>query len=144
MLNLIKDIFILTLVFLVLDGIWLVLVMNNHYNKLIMDIQGTPLEVSIFPAFLCYVVLIGGLYYFVVQRVKKFNILKILSLSIPFGVCVYGTFDFTSATMLKNWDMRTAFLDVIWGTFVCSVSVLVVSYLKEKNNVEVLEERSGN
>lgn len=126
------EIGILSIVFLTLDGIWIGLIMQNHYNKTIKSIQGEDPSFKIIPAILCYFVLIGGLFYFVSQKLKKFDFIQILSLTVPFGLCVFGTFDFTSSAILKNWDLTTAFIDLIWGTIVCSSSVMVAVYLKDK------------
>ena len=80
----------------------------------------------------CYFVLIGGLYYFVVMRMKKnLDILNVLSLSIPFALTVYGTFDFTTASMLKKWDYYTAFADILWGCFICSFSSIMVGLYRK-------------
>ena len=122
---------ILSLVFLTLDGVWIGLIMRNHYNQVIKDIQGEEPDFKVIPAILCYIVLIGGLYYFVSQKIKNFDLVRILSLSVPFALCVFGTFDFTTATILKNWDMTTAISDVLWGVTVCTISVMVAAYLKE-------------
>jgi uncharacterized membrane protein len=129
---------ILSLVFLTLDGVWIGLIMRSHYNKVIKDIQGEDPDFQIIPAILCYLVLIGGLFYFVSQKIKKFDLVHILSLSVPFALCVFGTFDFTTATILKKWDLITAFTDLLWGVIVCTSSVMVAAYLKDsfKENPE--------
>jgi uncharacterized membrane protein len=112
--------------FLILDGIWLAVIMKDHYSKIIYDIQGSALEANFIAALLCYFVLIGGLYYFVIMRIKTFDILQILYLSIPFGITVYGTYDFTTSTVLKGWDLGTAFIDVAWGSTVSSITSILV------------------
>jgi len=143
MTSLFKEIAISSITFLVLDFIWIGFVMNNHFNKVVEDIQGSKLEAKIFPAILCYIVLIGGLNLFVIQRMnRKFDFLNILSLSVPFGLCVYGTYDFTTATIFTKWDMTTAFIDVIWGTTCSSISAFAVAYYREceKNKINVEED----
>ena len=130
--NYIKELICLSIVLLLLDIIWIGFVMNNHYSILIKQIQGEDLEFKPFAAILCYFVLIGGLYYFVIMRMKKnFDIFNVLSLSIPFGLTVYGVFDFTTASMLKNWDYLTAFADVLWGCFICSFSSIIVGLYRK-------------
>jgi len=57
--------------------------------------------------------------------------LNILSLSIPFGLVVYGVFDFTSAAMLKKWDYLTAFADVFWGCFISSFSAISLGVFRK-------------
>ncbi len=120
------------LTFLILDAIWIGFIMKAHFSKLIEGIQGQPLEPNWTPAVLCYIFLIAGLYYFVISRVKSFDLMTVLGLAIPYGLVTYGTFDFTSATMLKGWDMTTAFLDVIWGAILCSASAISAIICREK------------
>lgn len=139
--TLLKELGISALTFLALDAVWIGFVMNNHFNRLVEDIQGSKMEASIFPAILTYIVLVGGLYYFVIQRMKrKFDIWNILSLAIPFGLCVYGTYDFTTATIFKKWDMTTAFLDVIWGSTLSSLTAITVGYYRSCTETKELEE----
>jgi len=129
--TLLKELALSALTFLALDGVWIGLIMSSHYSKLVEEIQGSKMEPSILPAILTYIVLVGGLYYFVIQRMsKKFDIWNILSLSIPFGLCVYGTYDFTTSTIFKKWDMTTAFLDVIWGITASSLTSIAVGYYR--------------
>ena len=142
--KIIKEILLISIIFLILDLIWIMVIMKEHYNKLILSIQGSPLEFSILPAILCYLVILFGLFFLVANKVKKFDILDILSHSIPFGLSVYGTFDFTSAAMLKKWDSITVVVDILWGTFALSISVMIAIYFREKNEQPVLEIENEN
>ena len=139
--SLFKELGLSALTFLGLDALWIGLVMSDHFNKLVEEIQGSKMEASIFPAILCYIVLVGGLYYFVIQRMnKKFDIWNILSLSVPFGLCVFGTYDFTTATIFKKWDMTTAFLDVLWGITASSLTAITVGLYRSWSDDRNLEE----
>jgi uncharacterized membrane protein len=124
------EIFITCLLFTGIDAIWLMLIMKDHFNELIMKIQHAPMEPNITAAILCYIVLVGGLYYFVMIRIKRFNVLEILLLAAPYGMAVYGTYDFTTAAVLKDWDLGTAFMDLAWGAFLCSATSLGVLYYR--------------
>lgn len=143
--SLIKELGISALTFLGLDAIWIGFVMKNHFSQLVEDIQGSKMEASVFPAILTYLVLVGGLYYFVIQRMRrKFNIWNILSLSVPFGLCVYGTYDFTTATIFKKWDMTTAFLDVIWGITASTLTAITIGYYRNWCDNRNLEEDNSD
>lgn len=143
--KMIKEILIVSFIFLALDAVWIGLIMKDHFSTLVLNIQKSDLEFSILPALLCYFVLIGGLYNFVIRSMKnEFDILHIISLSIPFGLCVYGTYDFTNASIFKNWDMKTALIDIVWGTFLSTVSAISIGFYREKFESRENEEHLGN
>jgi uncharacterized membrane protein len=145
MLKYLKELIILSLVILLLDFIWIGLIMKNHYKNLIKEIQGDELEIKILPAIFCYFVLILGIYYFVILSMKKsFNILNILSLSIPFGLVSFGVYDFTSCTMLKKWDYFTTFFDILWGCFICSFSAISIGFFRKLMGDEEIEDQNIN
>jgi uncharacterized membrane protein len=124
------EILITCILFTGIDAIWLMVIMKDHFNELIKKIQHSEMEPNITAAILCYIILVGGLYYFVLMRIKKFNIVDILLLSAPYGMAVYGTYDFTTAAVLKDWDLGTAFMDLAWGAFLCSATSLGVLYYR--------------
>jgi uncharacterized membrane protein len=128
--QLLIEILITIVLFTGIDSIWLMLIMRNHFSELIQKIQHSPMEPNIVAAIFCYIFLIGGLYYFVMFKTRKFDIGQILLLSVPYGLATYGTYDFTTATILKDWDLSTAFMDVAWGAFLCSATSLGVLYYR--------------
>jgi uncharacterized membrane protein len=126
--SLLIDIVVSSILLLLLDGIWLGLIMRNYYKDLVYRIQARGIELNYIAAALCYSTLIFGLIYFVIRPIKKFNIIRILSLSVPFGLVTFGTYDFTSAAVLKNFDLLTAFIDLLWGMTVMSLTATGVIY----------------
>ena len=38
------------------------------------------------------------------------------------GALAYGTYEFTSFAILKDWTLRLVVIDVIWGTALTGVS----------------------
>ncbi len=126
------EILITVFVFLAVDSVWLMLIMKNHYAELVYKIQGSPLEANFIAAGFCYLFLVGGLYYLVIHKIKKFDLIEILSYSVPYGLATYGTFDFTTSTVLKDWDLLTAFADTAWGAFLCSVTAIAVVFARNK------------
>lgn len=143
--NILIEIIMSCLVFTLIDSVWIGVIMKNHYDKVIQDIQKEPMDPNFVAAALVYFCLVGGLYYFVIYRVKEFNLMTILSLSIPYGLATYGTYDFTTSAVLKNWDLGTAFMDVAWGTFLCSItSISVLYYRFNFGQTDELQEENRN
>ncbi len=126
------EILLSCILFTGIDSIWLLLIMKDRYQEIIMKIQHSPMEPNILAAVFCYIFLVGGLYYFVIIKTKSFNILEILLLSVPYGLATYGTYDFTTAAVLKDWDLLTAFMDVAWGAVLCSLTSIGVLLYRYK------------
>ena len=126
----IREIILASIIFIGVDSIWLSLIMKNHFAELIMKIQNSEMELNLLAALFCYIYLVGGLYHFVITKTKKFDVIQILILSVPYGLATYGTYDFTTAAVLKDWDLLTAFMDVAWGAILCSITSVGVLYYK--------------
>ena len=142
--QIIIDLSIATITFLVLDLIWIGLIMSSRYNEVVNKIQGEDISVNFIPAILCYILLIGGLYYFSISNIHKFDLKKILFTSVPYGLATYGTYDFTSAAILKNFDLGTAFIDLVWGTSLVTMVAIITIYSRKihsPDNDEESEER---
>jgi len=42
-----------------------------------------------------------------------------------FGIVLYGVYDFTAGAVLKNWDVKLAVTDVMWGGIVYFMAAYV-------------------
>lgn len=110
---------------LILDGIWLSMYMGEKYKLHVETIQGSKMQVKMWSAGLAYILMIIGLLVFVLP--KTYNKRTLLRDSIMygglFGIVVYGIYDFTAGAVLKDWDMKLAIVDILWGGFVYAMSV---------------------
>jgi uncharacterized membrane protein len=43
-----------------------------------------------------------------------------------FGLFAYGTYDLTNLATLKNWPLKITVIDLIWGSFLTTMTTLVV------------------
>src|SRR3954452_6510705 len=101
-----------TVAFMVLDGVWLGLVVKNFYREQLAPIVRLA-DGGIAPnwpaAFVVYALLGVGIAVFVIPR----------SASIPlaaangalFGLVVYGVYDFTNYSTLREWPFVLALAD---------------------------------
>ena len=44
-----------------------------------------------------------------------------------FGVCIYGVYDFTTLAIFKNYDVRFAVMDTLWGGLLFVISRYLLS-----------------
>jgi len=115
--------FVVTAIILVaIDAIYLKLI-APFYNIQVKKIQGNEINFRMYSAFIVYIILITGLYYFVIgpNRTAKEGAF--------FGLVVYGVFDFTNHAILDNYSLPLAIMDTIWGSILCGTTTYLVKKL---------------
>lgn len=98
-----------TAIFLILiDSIYLTL-MKDYFNNQIKQVQGSPIQMNLYGTILCYILLIFGLYYFIIKDNRTLLDAFIL------GIVIYGVYELTTIALLKNWNVKTVIIDTLWG-----------------------------
>lgn len=103
-----KNIIISSIVLLLLDGMFITLNRRAFENQVI-TIQRVIMQVNYVGVFLCYLLLIIGLNYFIIS--KNRTILE----AFFFGLVIYGVYDTTNLATFKKWDPYLATMDTLWG-----------------------------
>ncbi|MDZ7906507.1 MAG: DUF2177 family protein [Cypionkella sp.] len=108
-----------TVIFLGLDAIML----NFHMQPLFQRHIGAMLaeNIRIGPAALFYLAYIAGLIYLVSWPALKTGSAVVLPAAI-IGAMAYGTYEFTSYAIMKDWHISMVMSDVAWGTVLTAVS----------------------
>ena len=115
-----------TIILLVLDVLWVTLYMRNAYKKQVQDIQGTEMNSRLYLGFIAYFLMVVGLNMFVLPNIRKgHELVDSLKYGATFGLVVYGIYDMTAGAVFKNWDLKLATVDIIWGSFVFFISAYV-------------------
>lgn len=119
--------------FLILDYIWLGFFAQRLYKqemRLVGRYIHGKLDVVWPAALLVYIVLIIGLVAFVYPRVSTVTIWwKTFLWGGFFGAICYFVYDFTGLAVLKNWSLKLAVIDTIWGFIVCGIVTLVIWFV---------------
>jgi uncharacterized membrane protein len=117
--------------FMVLDGVWLGLLMKNFYREQLAPIVRL-VDGRIAPnwpaAFVVYVLLGAGIALFVVPRASTVS--AAAAFGALFGLVVYGVYDFTNYSTLRQWPFVLTLADVAWGAVAsaaCSAAVRIVA-----------------
>jgi len=114
--------FILTaVVLLVIDAIYLKFIGGPFYSLAVKKIQGSEIKFRMYSAFIVYIILITGLYYFVIGPNKT------AKEGAFFGLAVYGVFDFTNHAILDNYPLPLAMMDTIWGMVLCGTTTFIIT-----------------
>ena len=105
------------------------------FNKQIYMVQNETITINYMGAILCYIVMITGLYYFIIKDKKPVKDAIIL------GLIVFSTYELTNLALLKEWNYITVIADTVWGgilfgmTTWCVYRVLKINLnLKINNN----------
>ena len=113
--------------FMVLDGIWLGFVMKSYYRQQLAPIVRLA-DGGIAPnwpaAFAVYVLLGVGIAVFSVPRAASLGSAAFSGLLL--GLVIYGVYDFTNFSTLKDYPLALALVDWAWGGAAAAISTAVV------------------
>ena len=113
--------------FMVLDGIWLGVLMKSFYRDQLAPIVRLA-DGGIAPnwpaAFVVYVLLGTGIALFVIPRAS--TIWSAAGYGGMLGLVVYGVYDFTNYSTLRQWPFVLVLVDVAWGIVASAACAAVV------------------
>ena len=115
--------FIIVLIsILVLDGIWIGFIAKNFYKtemKNIAIFKDGGFNPRIIPIVILYLLMALGVVYFVNPKsgIEVTNLFR----GSFFGLLLYGVYDLTNYSLLKDFSLKLAAVDMIWGTFLLGV-----------------------
>lgn len=109
---------ILAVIFTVTDALYLTS-MSGYFNSVVRRVQGSPIQMNFTATVLCYVFLVGGLYYFIIRENRTWQEAGFL------GLVIYGVYETTTKALLKNWDWLTVLLDTTWGGILFALSTIL-------------------
>ena len=98
----------ISILMVAIDSVFLFSI-RSFFSKQIMDVQGEPLKVNYYSAFLCYLLLVFALYHFIIAPRRSLFDAFLL------GFIIYGVYETTTKALLKKWNWMTVFVDTLWG-----------------------------
>lgn len=119
----------ISIFFLILDGIWLGILARNFYSTSIKRVTNlSSATFRLYSAIITYILMVLGIYYWVLPKVKESDDIGSLFWGGFFGLMIYGIYNFTNHAIFAGWDLKTSLVDTLWGITVCSL----VTYLTIK------------
>jgi uncharacterized membrane protein len=106
-------------IFLILDAIMLTLVMKPLFSRHIGPLMLT--DIRIVPAAAFYAAYVAGLIYLVSYPALKTGAPVLIPAAI-IGAMAYGTYEFTSYAIMKDWHWQMVATDTVWGTVLTGLS----------------------
>ena len=116
--------------FMVLDGVWLGLLMKTFYRDQLAPIVRLA-NGGIAPnwpaALVVYALLGTGIALFVIPRAPTVPLAA--AYGALFGLVVYGVYDFTNYSTLRQWPLVLTFADAAWGVVASAACAAAVRIL---------------
>lgn len=113
--------------FMVLDAVWLGVIMKDFYRSQLAPILRLS-DGGIAPnwpsAFMVYVLLGTGIALFVIPRAS--TVWSAAASGALLGLVVYGVYDFTNYSTLRQWPFALTLVDVAWGTAATGACATIV------------------
>ena len=113
--------FILTAIILVaIEAVYL-RVMLPYFNSQIKKIQGKEITPRPYSVVIVYIIIITGLYYFIIGPNKSYKD------GAFFGLVIYGIFNFTNHALFDNYSLSLVIIDLIWGMTICGTTTFLMN-----------------
>jgi uncharacterized membrane protein len=113
--------------FVVLDGVWLGVLMKHFYRDQLAPIVRLS-DGGIAPnwpaALVVYALLGTGIALFVMPRAATVSLAAVYGAM--FGLVVYGVYDFTNYSTLRQWPFALTLIDVAWGVVASAACAAIV------------------
>ena len=122
---------IASIIFLIIDVIWLSIATKSFYRPLIGNLLTD--QPVMWAAALFYILYVFGMAVVVIQPcLESTSILKIIYTGFIFGLVAYGTYNLTNMAVLKGWSPMVTFVDMFWGGSLTAVSAATGLYVAKK------------
>jgi uncharacterized membrane protein len=95
-------------IFLFLDFVFL-FINRESFERQIIQVQRVSIQMNPYGILFCYLFLVIGLYYFIFRERKTPMEAFLL------GLVIYGVYETTTYSVLKNWKLSTVITDTLWG-----------------------------
>ena len=117
-----------TVVFLIVDLLWLGLIAKNLYQKYLGHLLSD--KVNWTAAVIFYLIYILGISIFAIYpSINKDSALSAILLGALFGFFTYATYDLTNLATLKAWPIAIVFIDIAWGIVLTAIVSLAGFYI---------------
>ena len=120
---------------LILDGLWLGVIMAQTYQRdLGQFLRFKPeggMDPIIWAAAMVYVLIPAGVTLFVLPKVSPDAwMTDSLLWGFIFGFILYGVYEFTNYSLLKDWPLNILIVDLIWGGVLGALTSLAAAWVQ--------------
>jgi len=116
--------FLSAIIFVVIDFFYLNII-KEYFKNQIETVQNTPIKINILGTLLCYIFLIFGLNYFIIQ--PKRSVYDAFFL----GILIYGVYETTNYALFTKWSFLTVVMDTLWGGTLFAITTFIISQIRK-------------
>jgi uncharacterized membrane protein len=123
---------IILVLFLIIDLPMIALINKNMYKKQFERINNEKTVSNPYlAAFVAYLCLVIGLYYFVIKDNLVAHVPAIGMNGAIFGFIVYGIYNATNKATIAEFGLKESFVDTLWGTILCAIISVLTIYVNK-------------
>ena len=128
---LLSSLFFASIIFLIIDVLWLSYSVKHFYKPNLGPLLND--KPVMWAAILFYLVYVFGLAVVILQpAIENDSISQSFWTGLVFGLVAYGTYNLTNMATVKNWSVNVVIVDMIWGGFLTGSSSAIGIYLSKK------------
>ena len=125
---------IVTLIFFLLDFLWLGVIAKNFYADQLGNMMLDSPKLGIAAVF--YMSYTIGIVVFAIKpALENDSVMNAVLYAALFGFLAYGTYDFTNMATLKRWPVKMSIVDLCWGTTVTVISAATTYLIMKKTGL---------
>jgi uncharacterized membrane protein len=110
--------FLMAVVFLAIDLVWLGLIAKNFYQKHLGRFFSDRVNWTAAIIFY-FLFILGTMIFAVYPGVVQDSLMRTIIFGVLFGLFTYATYDLTNLATLKDWPVPIVIVDIIWGMVLC-------------------------
>ena len=111
----------LSVVFFIIDFIWLSITVKSLYRPALSNLLND--KPVIWAAGLLYIIYTIGVTLIILKpSLINDSIFQALWTGTVFGIVAYGTYNLSNLAIIKNWSSNIVWIDMIWGRLLTGVS----------------------
>ncbi len=120
---------------LVIDYIWLGLIAKDYYLRSYGSLARTEageFKPVLWAAFLVYILLAVGIVTFALPAAgTDANMLNAFLKGALLGLVIYGVYDMTAMSVIRDWPLVNSFVDMAWGSVLCGTVTVITKYAQD-------------
>jgi uncharacterized membrane protein len=116
---------------IILDYLWLGIITKDFIIKQfgsLVKVQNNSIQINLLVGVLAWFIIALGCFIFAVY--PSDTLTKTLILGAAFGFISYAIYDLTNLAFIVNYPLKFVFVDIAWGTFLCTSISAVGFFVK--------------
>ncbi len=120
-LNSIISIIVVFIAIIILDFVWLGIIMKDFIISefaSLVKVENGSININLVVGILTWFIIALSCFIFAINPSNSLK--QSMFLGALFGFSVYSIYDLTNLTFIVNYPIKFIFVDIAWGTFLCS------------------------